>query len=195
MKCLLINIVVFVTTVNSDTSKSLFLPQLPVGKYRINYLGMMRCVSGRSNEKIQFNLYLSKKSTNTTEIKGNITIYVPIDDSLNFEVNMAVKDSIGGWKENAFFYKSPKACSTLRKYVGDAWIPLLQSAGVNNTNCPFQVGYYESTGIDTDVFNAANFPKTFFYGTYRLRFFCTKNNEVYGCFTVVLEIKRPWETN
>ncbi|CAI6368741.1 unnamed protein product [Macrosiphum euphorbiae] len=196
MKCLLINLIVFVTAVNnSDTRKPLFLPQLPVGTYRLNFLGVTRCVSGQSNEKIKFQYYLSKKSANKTEIKGNCTNNIPVDDSLNLKFHLAVIDSIGGWKENAYLYKSPKACSTLKMFLGDAWIPVMKGSGFQNFSCPLPAGLYEATGIDTDLFSTANFPKTLFYGTYRFRYSYTKKDEVYGCFIIVVEIKRPWETN
>jgi len=58
----------------------------------------------------------------------------------------------------------------------------------------FQGVYIISSGIDTNVFMDANFPKSFFYGTYKFRVSYTKNNEVYACFTFVVEVKRTWET-
>eukprot|EP00102_Acyrthosiphon_pisum_P027469 XP_016664679.1 PREDICTED: uncharacterized protein LOC107885542 [Acyrthosiphon pisum] len=118
-----------------------------------------------------------------------------MDDSFNLEFNLAIKDSVGGWKENAYLYKSPKACSTFKMFMGDAWIPLLKGSGIRNFSCPIPAGFYEATGIDTDLFNIANFPKTLFYGTYRFRFSYTKNNEICGCVILVLEVKRPWESN
>jgi len=56
-------------------------------------------------------------------------------------------------------------------------------------------GVYKLSGLDTAIFSSANFPKTFFFGSYKFRLFYTKNNEVYGCFILVLELKRPWEAN
>lgn len=53
------------------------------GEYRTKYLGLTRCSSIQSLDKIIFNLYLSKTSINTTEVKGNITNCIAIDDSLN----------------------------------------------------------------------------------------------------------------
>lgn len=43
-------------------------------------------------------------------------------------MNFAIKDSIGGWKDNAFMYKSARACTTI-KYLtgGDAWIPIIRA--------------------------------------------------------------------
>jgi len=55
-------------------------------------------------------------------------------------------------------------------------------------------GFYKIAGIDTDTFMNTNFPKSFFYGTYKFRVTYTKNNEVYTCFIIVLEVKRTWET-
>ncbi|XP_060842932.1 uncharacterized protein LOC132923118 [Rhopalosiphum padi] len=192
-KCLIINLVAFLIFVNSDSHKPLFLPNLPFGEYRINYLGLVRCVSVPN--KIVFNLYLSKKSANTTEIKGNITNYVPFDDSLNLELNMAVKDSIGGWKENAFIFKKSKGCSSLKILLGDAWTKIMEGGGAYNATCPLPLGFYKVSGVDTSVFALAKFPKTFFYGEYKFRFSLTTINEVYGCFFLILELKRPWETD
>eukprot|EP00102_Acyrthosiphon_pisum_P022430 XP_016659640.1 PREDICTED: uncharacterized protein LOC107883668 [Acyrthosiphon pisum] len=196
MKCLLIiTLVVFVTVVISDTGKPLFLPQLPVGKYRLNFLAMMRCTSVPSNNKNQFNFYLSKKTANTSEIKGNVTHLEPFDDSLNLEFDFSIKDSIGGWKDNALSYKTPKACSSLKMLLGRAWTPLMDGLGVYNATCPISAGFYKGPGINTAVFELTNFPKTFFYGTYRVTSYYTKHKEVCGCYIAVVEVKRPWETD
>jgi len=48
------------------------------GAYRISYKAVLRC----SNPTI-LNWYLSKKSANTTEVKGNFTLLFPLDDSLD----------------------------------------------------------------------------------------------------------------
>jgi len=52
---------------------------------------------------------------------------------------MAIKDSIGGWKENAHIYKAPKACSSLRMMLGEAWFPIMNSGGIYNATCPLPV--------------------------------------------------------
>ncbi|XP_016660864.1 uncharacterized protein LOC107884034 [Acyrthosiphon pisum] len=195
MKCLLIILIVFVIVVDSDTSKRLFLPQLPIGEYRVNVLGVIRCDSIQSNDQIKFNLYLSKTSANTSEIKGNITNSVPVDDSLDVEINMAVKDSIGGWKENAHIFKKSKACSSIKSFFGDSWTQITDSLGIYNATCPIPAGLYRGPGLNTDEHLFSNFPKKFFYGTYKMRVHYEKNNIVYGCITFVLEVKRPWETD
>lgn len=51
-------------------------------------------------------------------------------------MNMAIKDSIGGWKDNAHLLKSPKACSTVKSILGTEWPLYLKSFGINNFNCP-----------------------------------------------------------
>lgn len=52
------------------------------------------------------------------------------------DINMAVKDSIGGWKDNAFVYKSHKACSTVKQFAGKMWTPFINTFGIQNPNCP-----------------------------------------------------------
>jgi len=51
-------------------------------------------------------------------------------------MKMALKDSFGRWKENVFVHKSPKACSTLKKLMGNIWIPFKIGSGFKNTDCP-----------------------------------------------------------
>ncbi|XP_029346838.1 uncharacterized protein LOC107882394 isoform X2 [Acyrthosiphon pisum] len=111
------------------------------------------------------------------------------------EFDFAVKDSIGGWKENAYFYKTPKACSALKMFFGRAWTPIMDGLGIYNATCPIPVGFYKGPGINTAVFELTNFPKTFFYGTYRFSAHFTKQKIVYGCFMAIVEVKRPWETD
>lgn len=55
---------------------------------------------------------------------------------LQMYINLAVKDSIGGWKDNAFNYKSPTACTSLKNLLGSTWISFLKSLGIDNLNCP-----------------------------------------------------------
>jgi len=56
-------------------------------------------------------------------------------------------------------------------------------------------GIYRALGLKTDKNLFSNFPKKFFYGTYKMRLYYEKDNIVYGCITFVIEVKRPWETN
>jgi hypothetical protein len=52
-----------------------------------------------------------------------------------------------------------------------------------------------SKGYDlTNAVLRSNFPKTFFYGTYKTRFhFTDQLNNEFGCSIFVIEVKRPWE--
>ncbi|CAI6369477.1 unnamed protein product [Macrosiphum euphorbiae] len=195
MKCLLINLLVFVIAVNSETTrKPLFLPQLPVGEYKINVLALLRC--GVSNERFKFNYYLSKLSINTTEIKGNVTYYEPLDDTYTVEANLAVKDSVGGWKDNAHIFKTPNACSSLKMLAGKHFTSITEKLGMHNVkNCPIPAGCYVTAGVKHDSTFNGNLPKQFFYLTYKFRFQLTKNKVVYGCAISVVEVKRPWEND
>ncbi|XP_025419795.1 uncharacterized protein LOC112690089 isoform X2 [Sipha flava] len=173
-----------------------FFPNLP-GDFRIEYKAFIRCQI-KTNNDIRLNLYLSKKSANTTEIRGNVTIGKPIDDSWTANAIFAIKDSIGGWKDNAHIFKFEKACTTIKNFLGKEWKLALNSFGAENTNCPLLPGVYVGKGKYelTNFISNSNFPKIFFYGTYKVRFFLTdKNNIEHGCGSVVVEVKRPWETD
>jgi len=45
------------------------------------------CGSTR-NYSLQFNNYFSKTTSNTTELKGNITFLIPLDDTLIVSTNL-----------------------------------------------------------------------------------------------------------
>lgn len=50
---------------------------------------------------------------------------------------MAVKDSIGGWKDNAFLFKTPNACTAFKTLMGSSFVPVLRGLGaMHQTNCP-----------------------------------------------------------
>lgn len=49
---------------------------------------------------------------------------------------MAIKDSIGGWKNNAFLYKTPNGCSAFKNFMGNAWTPMMNDLGFKNATCP-----------------------------------------------------------
>ncbi|KAL5243208.1 hypothetical protein ACI65C_010618 [Semiaphis heraclei] len=134
------------------------------GEYRANFKSFYNC--NPETNKIQFNYYLNKKSDNSTEIKGNMTILKPIDDFLFMDVNVATKEANGAWKENSFLFRSEKACSTSKKFVSQ-----IDSNGLGfNFTCPITQGVYIATGFDTSNFEKLNYiPKTFAYGTYKIR--------------------------
>ncbi|XP_060849625.1 uncharacterized protein LOC132928778 isoform X1 [Rhopalosiphum padi] len=165
-----------------------------VGEYRVNFKAIMKC-NLPTDIDFGHNFYLSKISSNTTELRGNLTLNRPMSDNLTVHMNMAIKDSIGGWKDNAHLLKSPKACSTVKSILGTEWPLYLKSFGINNFNCPIAPGVYVSKGYDlTNAVLRSNFPKTFFYGTYKTRFhFTDQLNNEFGCSIFVIEVKRPWE--
>ncbi|CAH1737305.1 unnamed protein product [Aphis gossypii] len=163
------------------------------GEYRINYKAIIKCSSPKSG--IESNFYLSKLSSDRAELRGNFTLKIPLDDNLTFDMNMAIKDSVGGWRDNAHLLKFPNACSTLKNLLGIEWRLFINSFGINSLNCPIAPGVYESSGYDLTAATVnSSFPKTFFYGTYKVRFhFSDKLNIAHGCSNFILEIKRPWE--
>ncbi|XP_015369653.1 PREDICTED: uncharacterized protein LOC107165776 [Diuraphis noxia] len=141
--------------------------------------------------KLQINFYLVQNpKSNVTEIKGNITTTIPFDDSLFMEGNFARRSADGIWKENTFIHKLSKACSTLRYLMGEQWSRIAYEVGVQNATCPIPPGVFIFPAIDPSIFNKnTNFPKTFVYGTYKLRIFFSRKNEVCSCNIYVIEIK------
>jgi len=56
-------------------------------------------------------------------------------------------------------------------------------------------GVYEANGYDLTASTVrSGFPKIFFYGTYKTRFFMTdKHSYIHGCMNLIIDVKRPWE--
>lgn len=52
------------------------------GEYQINVKTISNCVPVE-NYKVQFNWYLKKISPSKTEMEGNMTLKMPVDDNLN----------------------------------------------------------------------------------------------------------------
>lgn len=55
---------------------------------------------------------------------------------MKFHANLAVKDSIGGWKDNAHIFKFPNACSSMKNAMTTQWPEFLRKFNITNTNCP-----------------------------------------------------------
>ena len=51
-------------------------------------------------------------------------------------MKMALKDANGIWKENAFTHKTPNACSSFKKAMGNMWTPFIYGIGFKKTDCP-----------------------------------------------------------
>lgn len=49
-----------------------------------------------------------------------------------FQLNimMSVKDSIGGWKDNAYLYSAPKGCTEFKKLMGSQWNAYMDNFGI-----------------------------------------------------------------
>jgi len=52
------------------------------------------------------------------------------------EFDFAVKDSVGGWKDNAHLFKTSNACLALKMFLGRAWTPIMEGFGIYNATCP-----------------------------------------------------------
>ncbi|XP_022164495.1 uncharacterized protein LOC111029686, partial [Myzus persicae] len=81
-------------------SKNNFMPNLPVGEYRIVFQKLYPCDS-TNNHSILFNVYFNKKTLSITEMKGNLTYLIPFDDTLILDINLSSGGSTGGWKPNS----------------------------------------------------------------------------------------------
>lgn len=51
-------------------------------------------------------------------------------------MKLALKEANGIWKENVFTHKTPKACSSFKKVMGNGWTPFMHGIGLKNTDCP-----------------------------------------------------------
>ncbi|CAI6348858.1 unnamed protein product [Macrosiphum euphorbiae] len=165
---------------------------LPLGPYKVNFKQVRICDPSKFY-KIQHNFYLSyNQISNSTEIRGTTISIIPFDDTMFMEANVASRGADGNWKDNTYMHKSPKACSTFRNIMGAEWTTVMTDLGIKNATCPIPPGNYTAIGVDTSLFLNTNLPKTFVYGTYRLRYYHTRNNEVYSCVLYVFEIKPPF---
>ncbi|XP_003241737.2 uncharacterized protein LOC100571897 [Acyrthosiphon pisum] len=179
---------------SSSQSENLFRPNLPAGEYRLVIDNVYPCETTK-NHPIQFNWYLSKKTSSITELKGNTTLLIPFDDTLTIDYNFASWGSTGGWVPNAHILKTKKACSNVKHLSGNAWLNSMNGFNIPTYKCPIPAGTYITSGIDKKKFEDMNFPKTYFYGKYKVvcRYKNLKN-EVVGCVVVEVNLIRPWET-
>ncbi|NP_001157403.2 uncharacterized protein LOC100302632 isoform 1 [Acyrthosiphon pisum] len=179
---------------SSSQSESLFRPNLPMGEYRIVIDKVYPCEKTK-NYPLQFNWYLSKKTSSITEVKGNMTFLIPFDDTLTINFNFASWGSTGGWVPNAYTLNTKKACSYTKHLSGNAWLNSIEGFNVSTDKCPIPVGTYITPGIDKKKLEDMNFPKIYFYGTYKsVARYKNMENEVVGCNVIEVNIKRPWET-
>ncbi|KAF0770817.1 ML domain-containing protein [Aphis craccivora] len=157
----------FIAFLSLSNSKNNFMPNLPVGEYRIVFDKIYSC---ESTNLIQMNLYFSKDTLNKSEIKGNITLLLPLDDTLTLDINAASWSSIGGWKPNAMVYTTKNACSNFKNLLGNVWNTLSKSFNFPHNRCPIPVGNFITTGLDKKKLEELNILKMYFYGKYKFTF-------------------------
>ncbi|XP_060848056.1 uncharacterized protein LOC132927530 [Rhopalosiphum padi] len=173
-------------------SKTIFMHNLALGEYRTVSEKIYSC---QSTNLIKFNTYFSKRTSNITEMKGNFSVSIPFDDSLSLDINAASWSSIGGWIPNSMVYLSKNACSSLKKFAGNAWYSIIKAFNMPTTSCPIPSGIYITSGMDLkELEERHNFPKVYFYGKYKVTF-KIKNveNKVIFCTVLELSLIRPWE--
>ncbi|XP_050060194.1 uncharacterized protein LOC114130653 isoform X2 [Aphis gossypii] len=166
-----------------------------IGEYRIVAAAIYQCADEPKNLPLKANLYLSKKSSNTTEVRGNCSLKIPFDDSLTIDINVASWSLTGGWKPNSLIYVTNNACSKAKSILGNSWFSIIKSFNSPFVNCPIPKGVYSSSGYDVTLINDNNFPKVYFYGKYKVvGKVKNKNNTIVGCLTAEGSLLRPWET-
>ncbi|XP_029346450.1 uncharacterized protein LOC107884203 [Acyrthosiphon pisum] len=147
------------------------------------------------NHPIQFNWYLSKKTSSKTELTGNTTFLIPFDDTLTLDLNLSSWGSTGGWVPNVYIINAKKACSSLKYFSGNAFKPFKEGFNIPTFKCPLPVGIYVTPGIDMKKFEDLNVPKVYFYGKYKAVYhYKNLKNEVVGCNVAEINLIRPWET-
>ncbi|XP_050429610.1 uncharacterized protein LOC126838880 isoform X2 [Adelges cooleyi] len=165
-----------------------------IGEYKIRFKAVFPC-EPTTHHKLQYNLYFSRKSISVLELKGNMTYLVPFDDTVKVKINMAARGSMGGWNENAHVFTTTDACGKMKFLMGNAWNVFVEELHFKSLDCPNVPGVYSTTGFSVDKLLETNFPKTFFYGEYKMLFnFTSKVNEHLGCVIFMVDILRPWES-
>lgn len=72
---------------------------------------------------------------------------------------MAIKDSIGGWKNNAYVYSAKKACSQLKFFWGPEYPRYVENQNIHKTSCPIApVSYLKSSGTHEIIKKKKNDP-------------------------------------
>ncbi|XP_060833555.1 uncharacterized protein LOC132917049 [Rhopalosiphum padi] len=189
MNLFLINSLIVLLLSCIESSALNIFTKLPLGPYKLIFKHIGNCDSSQNN-KIQHNFYLSRNpKSNVTEIKGYSNSSVPFDDTLFLEATFSFKDADGNWKDNTFYHKSPKGCSSFKHLLGASWNAIMDGLGMQNVTCPISPGIYTATGMDTSLLSNANIPKTFVYGTYKIRHYYTHKKEVYSCLIYIVEFK------
>ncbi|XP_050528736.1 uncharacterized protein LOC126898574 isoform X2 [Daktulosphaira vitifoliae] len=172
-----------------------YRPNLPAGEFKLKYHYITSCDSPEKN-LIQYNLFFSKRSPTITDLKGNLTFFVPFDNTVTFTTNFAVKGSNNAWFNNAHIMTFKKACETMTiLFRSKAYEEFLTAFKIPKPGCPLKPGVYVSSGFDLNfITDIEYFPKVFFYGIYKVNMTFTNTKEKFlGCFIIVVDVVRPWE--
>ncbi|XP_050547524.1 uncharacterized protein LOC126909143 [Daktulosphaira vitifoliae] len=182
--------------------ENVFFPNLPIGEYHIKFKAGFKCNSS-IHYKIDLNLHQSKIASSKTVITGNMSFHIPLDDSLIVDVNVAVLDKIGGWKDNAYVFQILNACSAGLSILGPAaYKTLFKSFNATDDSCPIKANsYYLMNNLDVDSFvdtilkTNKMAPKTLFYGSYKAKLMHKRKDydEILSCFVIIFDVTRPWE--
>ncbi|KAE9528751.1 hypothetical protein AGLY_012326 [Aphis glycines] len=143
------------------------IQKLITGEYRVIFDRVYPCEPTK-NHSIKCNLYFSKKTSSITELKGNITSMIPLDDTLTLDVNVASWSLTGGWKPNSIVYITKNACTNMKNVLGNVWYSLIKAFNGPITSCPLPAGTYITSGVDLKELEDYNAPKVYFYGKYKL---------------------------
>ncbi|KAF0709455.1 Uncharacterized protein FWK35_00035289 [Aphis craccivora] len=127
---------VIVVYFSISKAQTKFMPNLPLGEYRMIITAVYQCEDQPKNLPLKLNTYMNKKSSNITELRGNFTFEIPFDDSLILDVNVASWSLTGGWKPNSLVYVTNNACSKVKSIMGNSWFSVVKSFNSPTTNCP-----------------------------------------------------------
>ncbi|KAL4084164.1 hypothetical protein QTP88_027997 [Uroleucon formosanum] len=130
-----IKVFILFAVLSLSQSKNSFMPNLPLGEYRMVFSKIYQCGSTK-DLPLKFNVYFSKKTLNVTEMKGNITTSIQLDNNLLLDINFSSWSSTGGWLPNAYVYITKKACSETKNLLGNAWYALLKGFNIPTVSCP-----------------------------------------------------------
>lgn len=191
---IIFKVLVLLGFLSLSQSKNIFMPNLPMGEYRVVFEKVYPCESTK-NHSIQLNIFINKITSSTKEYRGNITFLVPFDDTLTIDLNLASWGSTGGWIPNSNSLITKKACSIMKNLGGNAWFTFIKGFNFPTHSCPLPTGTYITSGIDLKKFEDNNFPKVYFYGKYKLVYKANNvKNNLIGCEVVEFNLIRPWET-
>ncbi|XP_065216065.1 uncharacterized protein LOC135842501 [Planococcus citri] len=166
------------------------------GDYYVEWKAIGACPADkRGTNEIWSDIHLTKKHRKT-ELVGNLTFLVPLDDNTPMKLDFAILGSNAAWLPNAYSMTLPKGCSGFMSLLREGLVEYLKSFGMP-PKCPMQKGFYQTKGFDPDklLLNPL-IPKQFIYGRYKLTVeYFNRKNSLVGCTYFVLDILPLWQKN